>query len=150
MNAEIEKPPEDWGEFQKRVFAAESHYGLGFMPHIRAAAVVAIVIGLLLVMIHFFVGYKMIIYNFGCVLVGAGVVIFIIIHWVNSGSSVMVKERRKSIQERGMRSRCQYLDGDLPDGLSDRSGYCNLYKKSIVSYPYCIYCKSYKKKQLER
>ena len=73
MNAEIEKPPEDWGEFQKRVFAAESHYGLGFMPHIRAAAVVVIVVGLLLIMIHFFVSYKMIIYNFGCVLVGVGV-----------------------------------------------------------------------------
>ena len=151
MNTTKQKQPEDWTEFQKRVFAAESHYGLGFAPRIKAAAVIAIIIGFVLILMYKYVFFgKPLLYNIGTFCAGIGLVVLAVIYWVNSGSNVMIKERLKSIQDRGMTMRCFYLKGDLPDGLSPRSGSCELYNKNLVSYPYCIYCKSYiTKKQME-
>lgn len=150
MNSVKQKQPEDWTEFQKRVFSAESHYGLGFAPRIKAASVIVIIIGFVVILFHKFVLWKPILYNIGTFCVGIGALVMAVIYWVNSGSNVMIKERIKSIQDRGMTSRCFHLKGDLPDGLSPRSGKCELYDKNLVSYPYCIYCKSYiTKKQME-
>jgi len=150
MNLIKQKQPEDWSEFQKRVFSAESHYGLGFAPRIKAASVIAIIAGLVVILFCKFGIWIPVLYNLGSFSVGIGAILLAVIYWVNSGTNVVVKERLKSIQDRGMTKRCFYLSGDLPDGLSPRSGKCELYNKNLVSYPYCVYCKSYiTKKQME-
>ena len=137
------KDIEEWSEFQKRVFAAEKYHGHGFLPSIRAGSVITIILGMLFVLLYKYAVRLLLIYNLGAILIGLGLVCLLIIYWVNAGSKVVKKEREKMIQERGMTKRCKYLEGDLPDALSPRSGKCNLYEKNLTTYPYCIYCKSH-------
>ena len=143
------KKIEDWSEFQRRVIAAEKYHGRGFLPSVKAGSVIAIIAGVLLMLLYTYVVRRVFIYNIGVFLVFASVIVLVVIYWVNSGSSVLKKERERMIQDRGVRKRCIYLEGTLPDGLSPVAGSCKLYNKALVSYPYCIYCKTYTTKKHE-
>ena len=138
----IEKP-EDWSSFQRRVIAVESFNKRRSLPHIRELSLVAIILGLLLMGLYNFVFRFIVLEHLGSVLVVLGVAGFVINYWLSSGSSTVDKERQISIQDRGMRERCKYLQGQLPDGLSSAKGFCDLYNKDLETYPYCMYCKSY-------
>jgi hypothetical protein len=138
----LEKP-EDWTSFHKRVIAVESFNKRRSLPHIREVSLVAIILGLLLIVLYNFVLRILIIEHFGSILVVLGIAGFIINYWATSSSGTIDKERQKSIQDRGMRERCKYLQGQLPDGLSQVKGFCTLYQKDLETYPFCMYCKSY-------
>ena len=141
-NISLEKP-EDWSSFQKRVIGVESFHKRRSLPHIREVSLVAIILGLILIGFYNFVLRIIVIEHFGTILVVLGAAGFVINYWATLGSGTIDKERQQSIQERGMRERCKYLQGQLPDGLSSAKGFCDLYKKDLETYPYCMYCKSY-------
>jgi hypothetical protein len=52
-------------------------------------------------------------------------------------------EKARKIRDRGVVSKCLYLEGKIPDGKG-KVGHCRLYDFDMSEYPYCIYCKEYK------
>jgi len=144
FNDQISKIKEPWDDFQKRVIALEKGHARPIFCGWFEGAVIASVIGLIIIGLYNFAVRAFWIYFIGALLFGCGIAIIIMLHLVKLGTSAEIKARLRLIEERGKIARCIYLNGSLPSDENSEKGFCNLYNQNLEDYPYCIYCKNYK------
>lgn len=78
----------------------------------------------------------------GLILLIVGGILLAVKFMSDHSEDVEGQERKEKISERSGRTRCVYLEGNVPDGRGV-VGRCRLYEFDMVEHPYCLYCHEY-------